>query len=97
MVFLLFGKGVKDVNVPYRLIKASLMKQIIEQIPADMFVPNIIISGALAKSHLPIYNHLIPCEGRKTGAPSLNNMMKLLKATLKSFWQTICCWPKIKV
>ena len=97
MIFLLFGKGVKDVNVPYRLIKASLLQRIIEQIPADMFVPNIIISGALAKAHLPIYNQLIPCEGRKTGIPSLNNMMKLLKATLKSFWQTICCWPKIKL
>jgi len=97
MVLLLFGNGVKDVNVPYRLIKAPLLKRIIEQIPADMFVPNIIISGALAKTRLPIYNHPIPCEGRKTGVPSLNNRIKLLQATVKSFWQTICCWPKVKL
>ncbi len=97
VVLLLFGKGVKDVNVPYRLIKASLLKRIIEQIPADMFVPNISISGILTKNHLSIYNQPIPCEGRKTGVPSLNNRMKLLKATVKSFWQTICCRPEIKL
>jgi glycosyltransferase involved in cell wall biosynthesis len=97
MVLLLFGKGVKDVNVPYRLIKASLLKWIIDQIPPDMFVPNIVISGVLAKNHFSIYNQPIPYEGRRTGVPSLNNGIKLLKATVKSFWQTICCWSKIKL
>jgi len=97
VVLLLFGKGVKDVNIPYRLIKASLLKRIIEQIPADTFVPNIIISGVLVKNHFSIYNQPIPCEGRKTGVPSLNNRIKLLQATVKSFWQTIFCRPKIKL
>jgi dolichol-phosphate mannosyltransferase len=96
MVLLLFRKGVKDVNVPYRLIKASILKRIIEQIPADTFAPNIIISGAFAKARLRIYNHLVPCEGRKTGIPSVVRW-KLVKATLKSFWQTIYCRMAIKV
>jgi dolichol-phosphate mannosyltransferase len=96
LVHHLFGKGVIDVNVPYRLIKASVLKRIIEQIPADTFASNIIISGALAKARLRIYNQLIPCEGRKTGTPSVVKW-KLIKAMLKSFWQTIYSRMTIKV
>ena len=87
-VYLLFGKGVTDVNIPYRLIRASCLEQIIKQIPNNTFSPNILISGALSKSSLRIYNHRIPCEGRKTGSPSVMRW-KLMKVILISFWQTL--------
>ena len=49
-VAVFFGKGVLDVNTPYRLIRSSLMKSIVTQIPNDTFAPNVIISGALARA-----------------------------------------------
>jgi glycosyltransferase involved in cell wall biosynthesis len=85
-VYLFFGKAVTDVNIPYRLIRASCLKPIIQQIPNNTFSPNILISGALSRSSLRIHNHLIPCEGRKTGSPSLMRW-KLIKVILISFLQ----------
>ncbi len=94
-VRLLFGKGVEDVNVPYRLIRSDLLRQIIAQIPDDTFAPNVLISGALARAGIPLYNHPVPHEGRKTGAASLMKW-KLWKAALRSFGQTLRSRPKIK-
>jgi dolichol-phosphate mannosyltransferase len=87
-VYLFFGKAVTDVNIPYRLIRASCLEPIIQQIPSNTFSPNILISGALSRSSLRIYNHLIPCEDRKTGSPSLMRW-KLVKAILISFLESL--------
>jgi glycosyltransferase involved in cell wall biosynthesis len=93
-VRLLFGKGVRDVNTPYRLMRATLLKEIIRQIPASTFAPNIIISGALAKSKARIFNLPVPHEGRRTGAVSIVKW-KLWKAAFQSFWQTLRCRPDV--
>ena len=87
-VYLLFGKGVTDVNIPYRLIRASCLEPMIRQIPNNTISPNTLISGALSRSSLRIYNHRIPCEGRKTGSPSLMRW-KLIKVILISFLQIL--------
>jgi len=93
-VRLLFGAGVTDVNTPYRLIRSDILKRIIEQIPDDTFAPNVIISGALSKARVRIYEHDVPYEHRRTGQVSIMKW-KLWKATLKSFWQTLACRPVI--
>ena len=93
-VSLLFGSGVEDVNTPYRLIRAPILKQIIEQIPADTFAPNVIISGALARGKRRIHNLPVPHEGRKTGTVSIVKW-SLVKAAVKSFWQTLWCRPSL--
>lgn len=90
----LFGPGIEDVNVPYRLIRADLLREIIAQIPDDTFAPNVIISGALARAHRPIYNHPVPHEGRKTGQVSITNW-KLWRAAARSFARTITCRPTL--
>ena len=90
----LYGKGVTDVNVPFRLIKAPLLKRIIDQIPNDTFAPNIIISGALAAATVPIYNHPVPHQVRKTGVISIVRW-KLWKASVRSFLQTVRCRPHL--
>ncbi len=48
-VRLAFGKGVRDVNTPYRLMRSDVLRPIVDRIPPDMFAPNVIISGALAR------------------------------------------------
>jgi glycosyltransferase involved in cell wall biosynthesis len=83
-----FGSGVSDVNVPYRLIKSSLLKSIVEKIPDDTFAPNIVISGALCTRKIPVLNIPIPHENRKTGSVSIMKW-KLWKSAYKAFRQTI--------
>ena len=89
-----FGSGVVDVNVPYRLIRVSLLRRILPQIPPDTFAPNVIISGALARGGARLYNHPVPHEGRKTGTVSIVKW-KLWRATFRAFWQTLRCRPRI--
>ena len=88
----LYGDGVTDVNVPFRLIRAPLLKQIINQIPIDTFAPNILISGALIATRCPLFNHPVEHEGRRTGTVSIAKW-RLWKAAARSFWQTIRCRP----
>ncbi len=90
----LFGNGVADVNTPYRLIRAPILKEIAAQIPTNTFAPNVIISGALSKAGLHIYNRPVACEGRKTGVASIVKW-KLWKAAVRSFLQTVVCRPTI--
>ncbi len=91
----LFGVGVTDVNTPYRLIRSKYLKQIVNQIPDNTFAPNVIISGALSKANLRIYERLVPHENRKTGEVSIVKW-KLWKSVIKSFWQTLFCHPIIE-
>lgn len=94
MVKLFFGSGVKDVNTPYRLMKAKYLSKIIEQIPDNTFAPNVIISGSLAKAKVSIFNTGIPHGERQTGTISIVKW-GLVKAAIKSFWQTLWCRPRI--
>ncbi|HJV35449.1 hypothetical protein, partial [Geomonas sp.] len=87
-VHALFGKGITDVNTPYRLVRSSILSPIISRIPADTFAPNVLISGVLVGEGARIYNQCVPHEGRRTGAVSIVRW-KLWKAALKSFMQSI--------
>ena len=88
----LFGRGVEDVNTPYRLMRSSILRRIVEQIPADTFAPNVIIAGAFARARLRIANVPVPHEGRRTGTPSIVKW-KLWKSACRGFWQTLWCRP----
>jgi glycosyltransferase involved in cell wall biosynthesis len=95
-VHILFGAGIVDVNTPYRLMRAELLRQVVEQIPDATFAPNVIISGAFARSKLRLKNIPVPHEGRRTGAVSIVKW-KLWKAAIRAFWQTLRCRPRIRV
>lgn len=87
-VRLLYGKGIQDVNAPYRLMRVSLFKDLMSQIPDDTFAPNVIVSGLACMKRARIFTHPVPFEFRTTGTVSIKKW-KLLKAAMKSFWQTI--------
>jgi dolichol-phosphate mannosyltransferase len=95
-VHLMFGKGVTDVNTPYRLIQSSILRKIIRHIPNDTFAPNVIISGILSRSKARIYEYSVPHETRRTGKVSITKW-KLWKSAVKSFWQTLLCRRTIKM
>lgn len=88
VVRLFFGKGVKDVNTPYRLIRSDILKPIIKNIPEDTFAPNVIISGELNRRNRRIYNTPVKHQHRRTGQVSIVKW-KLWKAVFRSFFQTL--------
>ncbi len=87
-VRLIYGPGIQDVNAPYRLMRVSLFKELIAKIPDDTFAPNVIMSGLACMKKARIFTHPVPFEFRTTGTVSIKKW-KLLKAAMKSFWQTI--------
>jgi glycosyltransferase involved in cell wall biosynthesis len=91
----LFGKGVTDVNIPYRLIKSEILKYIIDQIPRNTFAPNIIISGVISKAKMKIYEIPVKHENRRTGRVSIIKW-KLWECSIRSFLQTLHCRPSLK-
>jgi dolichol-phosphate mannosyltransferase len=86
-VEMLFGRGIVDVNTPFRLIRSRLLKEIVAMIPVNTFAPNILISGVLAASNQPLLNIPVPHEGRKTGQVSIVKW-RLWKAAACSLMQT---------
>ena len=96
-VNLLFGPGIKDVNTPYRLMRSEVLGKIIAAVPADTFAPNILVSGVLAASGLPVMNLPVPHEGRKSGTVSIVKW-RLWRAAARSLLQTLMfSFRRIKV
>lgn len=88
LVALFYGKGIKDVNVPYRLMRSKKFALFFTSIPSDTFAPNVIISGCAVQSQLRIKQIPIASHLRETGEVSIKKW-KLFKVALKSFNQTI--------
>ncbi len=86
-VRLFYGKTISDVNVPYRLMRVSAFQSVFEQIPADTFAPNVIISGMAAVRKLRCCETPVPQHNRRTGEVSIKKW-KLLRAAALSFIQT---------
>lgn len=82
-----FGRGVRDVNVPYRLMRSACLAPIVEQIPDDTFAPNLIVSGVFSRANLRVANIPVPHRPRRTGTVSVARW-GLWRAVFRSFWQT---------
>jgi glycosyltransferase involved in cell wall biosynthesis len=95
IVELLYGNKVYDVNSPYRLMKTEALKKIFFSLPDNMFAPNVVIAGAVSLSRLRCYEIPVQQRERVTGEVSIKKM-KLLKAVLQSFYQTITYRFKMK-
>jgi dolichol-phosphate mannosyltransferase len=94
-VDLLFGRGIEDVNSPYRLIRSSVLGPILECIPPDTFAPNVVLCGALTFAGARVRSVPVPCRPRQTGRGSIVRW-KLWKVALRSFGQTVRCSRRIR-
>jgi glycosyltransferase involved in cell wall biosynthesis len=88
-VRLLFGKGIADVNTPYRLMRRARLAELIAGLPDDLFAPNVILSGLAVRRGLRLYETEVPHQGRRTGKASLTGVRKLVKPAMRSLRQTV--------
>lgn len=85
---LAFGEAVRDVNVPYRLLRATDLREAVAGMPDDSFAPNVLLSGWLAWSRRPVLNLPVRHENRRTGTVSIVRW-RLVRAACRSFTQTL--------
>jgi hypothetical protein len=88
MVSLLFNDAVKDVNVPFRLIRSDLLRAILPTIPPKSFAPNVMIAAACARSGLRVYNHPLRNRPRQTGV-SIKRELAVLSGAGLALWQIL--------
>ncbi|MBF0300839.1 MAG: hypothetical protein HQK51_19170, partial [Oligoflexia bacterium] len=84
VVWSLYGRGVSDINTPFRLMRVEKFKKFFDLIPSDTFAPNVILSGIACKNNFRIFETNITTQNRKTGEVSIKKW-KLFKAACKSF------------
>lgn len=88
MIRSLYGKGISDTNIPYRLMRTSFFKSLIPIIPQNSFAPNVLISGMAVLKEAKFCSIPVHYNNRQFGPSSLSSL-KLFKAVIKSFWQTL--------
>lgn len=88
VLLVIFRVWVRDANTPYRLMRCSQLKEVLQTVPRDFFLSNVLITVIYTKRKLGVYYHSITFLPRQGGKNSIN-MKKIfgigLKA-LKQFW-----------
>jgi glycosyltransferase involved in cell wall biosynthesis len=87
-VRLLIGKGVRDVNSPYRLMRREALLPLLDLVPRRAFAPNTLLSGLAARARLRVVEVPVPHQGRQSGRPSLRGR-RLVAAVVRSFRDTL--------
>lgn len=88
VVWIFYGRGVYDVNGPFRLMRCATYKALFFQIPDNTFAPNIILAGVAALYGWRIFETPVAFRFRQTGKVSIVGM-KLLTNVVKAFKQVI--------
>jgi glycosyltransferase involved in cell wall biosynthesis len=88
MVRFAFGRGVSDVNSPFRLMRVAAFRDVFHFIPDQTFAPNVIVTGIACLRKMRIVEIEIPYQFRQTGTVSINKM-RLLRAAWRSGVETI--------
>lgn len=83
-VKLLYGRGIKDINSPYRLIRTKKLALALQHIKAAAFAPNILIAAYFIKNKFSIFTTSVRSI---TGAGERKSKMSMyiFKGCIKSF------------
>jgi len=87
-VRLLFGRGVRDVNVPYRLYRRSALQALLPLIPADTFAPNVALAGLAIRRGLRVLEMPVQHRQRAVGSSSLGSW-GLWRSAARALGQTV--------
>lgn len=72
VVWLIFGENVKDPNTPFRLLNAQKLKPILELIPQNFFLSNVVMSMLIVKRKEKLAWLPISFKPRMKGTNSIN-------------------------
>ena len=86
-VRLLFGRSVRDVNSPYRLMRRASLTKMLRCVPPTTFAPNVVLAGLAARMKLRLYEIPVRHAGQRTVTAALNKW-KLWKTAVRCFRQT---------
>jgi dolichol-phosphate mannosyltransferase len=88
LIALLYGRGVYDVNCPYRLMRSEPFRACFFSLPEHTFAPNLIVTGYAVMKGMACFEIDVPFQGRRTGEVSIKKW-RLMKAAVTSLWQTV--------
>jgi glycosyltransferase involved in cell wall biosynthesis len=80
----LFSVQLRDVNVPFRLIRTTCLKQQLPFIPEGTLAPNVFLTGLIGRAGGRIYEH--PVEHQGSGSSSISTL-GILRFAIVSLWQ----------
>ena len=88
LVRLLYGRGIKDVNSPFRLFRSSRLAEALPHIPAQSFAPNVLLTAWFLAKGAPVWTMPVPL---RTNTPLRKSRMNgyFLKGSLQALLQTI--------
>jgi len=87
-VRLAFGRGVHDVNCPFRLMRAEAVRPLFDLVPDDTFAPNVALSGLAVAHGLRVVERPVRAVVRRPDGGSLGGL-RALRAALRSWRQTM--------
>lgn len=84
----LFGVNLSDPNVPFRLMRASLLKRYLDIVPSGVFAPNVLLSVLAAREGLLPGQIPVTHRRRDTGAVSIRGWKTLKTAArcVREYW-----------
>lgn len=87
VLLLSFRENIKDANTPFRLMKASTLKEYIHLIPKDFNLSNVIISVIYSRNKCKVHSMPVTFRPRQGGVNSINmkRIIRIGKQALKDF------------
>jgi glycosyltransferase involved in cell wall biosynthesis len=68
-VRLRYGRGIRDVNAPYRLIRGAALGDLLASLAPETLLPNVLVSGAACARGLRVHQSTVTVAGRQRPEP----------------------------
>jgi glycosyltransferase involved in cell wall biosynthesis len=88
VVATLFGRAIRDVNSPYRLMRRTSLQELLVDLPGEPFAPNVLLSGLAGRKGLRIREVPVDHQSRRGGTVSLTSG-KLARGAFRTFCQAL--------
>ncbi|MGI6069144.1 MAG: glycosyltransferase family 2 protein [Blautia sp.] len=89
VLFACFGVWVLDANTPFRLMEASQLEEVMEKIPKNFNLSNVVMTVVYEKFGLGVHYYPITFRPRQGGTNSINlkRIFGIGRQALKDFWK----------
>jgi len=81
------GRGLKDVNCPYRLFRGPALAQALPHIPPNSFAPNVLLTAWFIRNHRPILSIPVAANDELPARKSMLNGY-FLRGSIRALVQT---------